>query len=147
MKKLGFLIVFGALINFSFAQNLGQIQRGQRGYVPPMVLNNETYIEVVEPYEEVEKMMPKCASVLKLDAFEQEILKGMLIKKFESQNFIVKDEKNTREDRKRKFTALDKEFFTELGTILSPEQIEAYKNIDFKESSKDKKKRKKNKRN
>ena len=140
-------MMFGVLVNFSFAQNLGQIQRGQRGYVPPMELNSETYIEVVEPFDEVEKMMPKCIAVLKLDAFEQEIIKGMLLKKFESQNFIVKDEKNTREDRKRKLIALDKQYIDELGTILSPEQIEAYKSIDFKESSKDKKKRKKNKRN
>jgi hypothetical protein len=147
MKKLGLLIVFGVLVNFTFAQNLGQIQRGQRGYVPPMVLNSDTYIEVVEPFEEVEKMMPKCISVLKLDAFEQEIIKGMLLKKFESQNVIVKDEKNTREDRKRKLTELDKEFFKELGAILSPDEIEAYKNIDFNKTSKEKKKRKKNKRN
>jgi hypothetical protein len=148
MKKIVLLVVFGVFFNVSYAQQVDRIQRGQRGYIPPPIAtNNDAYIEIIEPFEEVEKMMPKCISVLKLDAFEQEIIKGMLLKKFESQNFIVKEEKNTREDRKRKLTELDKEFFKELSTILSPEEIEAYKNIDFKESSKEKKKRKKNKKN
>lgn len=147
MKKIGLLSVFFAIVNFGFAQNLGQVQRGQRGYTPPIIYNEETYIELVDPYDEVDKMMPKCVSVLGLDAFEQEIMKSMLIKKFESQNAILQDEKNTRDDRKKKIDDLEKEYLKELSTILKPDEIIKYQSIDFTETNKEKKKRRKKNKN
>ncbi|PTM02313.1 MAG: hypothetical protein DA407_15265 [Bacteroidetes bacterium] len=144
MKKLGLIILLGMFFSVGFAQQqLNQIQRGQRGYTPPIIYNNETYIELVDPFDEVDKMIPKCVAVLKLDAFEQEIIKGMLIKKFESQNAILENEKNTRADRKKKIDDLDKEYWKELATILKPDEIEKYKAIDFTETNKEKKKRRK----
>ena len=147
MKKLGLLIVLGVLSSAGFAQQqLNQIQRGQRGYSPPpLIMNEETYSELVDPYDEVDKMMPKCVAVLNLDAFEQEIIKGMLIKKFESQNAIREDEKNIRADRKKKIDDLEKEYWKELTTILEPDEIEKYKTIDFTETNKEKKNRRKKK--
>lgn len=147
MKKIVLVLVLGALFNFGFAQQANQIQRGQRGYVPEMRLNEETYIDLVDPFVEIEKMMPKCITVLGLDAFEQEIVKGMLLKKFESQNAILSDEKNTRADRKKKIDDLDKGFLVELGAILKPEEIDKFRAIDFTETKSEKKKRKKKKRN
>jgi hypothetical protein len=147
MKKLGLLIVLGVFLNVGYAQQADQIQRGQRGYSPPMKLNDETYIELVDPYDEVDKMMPKCIAELNIDAFEQEIIKAMLLKKFESQNVILENEKNTRADRKRKMETLEKEFLKELSTILNPDEIEKYLNIDFRESNKERKHRRKNLKN
>ncbi|MEZ4797721.1 MAG: hypothetical protein R2785_11205 [Flavobacteriaceae bacterium] len=147
MKKFGLLGIFLALVNFGFAQNLGQVQRGQRGYTPPIIYNDETYIELVDPYDEVDKMMPKCVSVLGLDAFEQEIIKSMLIKKFESQNAILQDEKNTRDDRKKKIDDIEKEYLKELSTVLKPDEIIKYQSIDFTETNKEKKKRRKKNKN
>ena len=134
--------VFGVVFNVGFAQQADQIQRGQRGYNPPIIYNNETFIELVDPYDEVDKMLPKCIAVLGLDAFEQEIIKGMMIKKFESQNAILEDEKNKREDRKKKIDALNKQYIIELSTILKPDEIVKYQAIDFTETNKEKKKRK-----
>jgi len=145
MKKIVFLVVLAGIMQIGFAQQADQIQRGQRGYAPPLILNEETFIELVDPYDEVDKMMPKCIAELGLDAFEQEIIKGMLIKKFEKQNSILEDEANTRADRKKKIDLLEKEFLKELGTILKTEEIEKYKTIDFTESNKEKKKRRKKK--
>ena len=142
MKRLVVLVVFGVVFNVGFAQQADQIQRGQRGYNPPIIYNNETFIELVDPYDEVDKMLPKCIAVLGLDAFEQEIIKGMLIKKFESQNAILEDEKNKREDRKTKIDALNKQYIIELSTILKPDEIVKYQAIDFTETNKEKKKRK-----
>lgn len=147
MKKIGLLIIFGALFNFGFAQQVDRIQRGQRGYTPPIIYNEETFIELVDPYDEVDKMIPKCAAELGLDAFEKEIIKGMLIKKFEKQNAILEDEKNTRSDRKKKIDDLEKEYLKELATILNPDKIEKYKTIDFSETNKEKKNRKKRRKN
>ncbi len=142
MKRLVVLVVFGVVFNVGFAQQADQIQRGQRGYNPPIIYNNETFIELVDPYDEVDKMLPKCIAVLGIDAFEQEIIKGMLIKKFESQNAILEDEKNKREDRKKKIDALNKQYIIELSTILKPDEIVKYQAIDFTETNKEKKKRK-----
>jgi hypothetical protein len=135
------------IFNFGFSQQAYQVQRGQRGYSPPMILNEDTYIDLVDPYDEVDKMMPKCIKVLGLDAFEEEIIKGMLIKKFESKNAILKDEKNSRTDRKKKIDDLEKAFLKELGTILKPDEIAKYQTIDFTETNKEKKKRRRNKKN
>ena len=142
MKRLVVLVVFGVVFNVGFAQQADKIQRGQRGYNPPIIYNNETFIELVNPYDEVDKMLPKCIAVLGLDAFEQEIIKGMMIKKFESQNAILEDEKNKREDRKKKIDALNKQYIIELSTILKPDEIVKYQAIDFTETNKEKKKRK-----
>jgi hypothetical protein len=142
MKRLVVLVVFGVVFNVGFAQQADQIQRGQRGYNPPIIYNNETFIELVDPYDEVDKMLPKCIAILGLDAFEQEIIKGMIIKKFESQNAILEDEKNKREDRKKKIDALNKQYIIELSTILKPDEIVKYQAIDFTETNKEKKKRK-----
>ena len=142
MKRLVVLVVFGVVFNVGFAQQADQIQRGQRGYNPPIIYNNETFIELVDPYDEVDKMLPKCIAVLGIDAFEQEIIKGMMIKKFESQNAILEDEKNKREDRKTKIDALNKQYIIELSTILKPDEIVKYQAIDFTETNKEKKKRK-----
>jgi hypothetical protein len=147
MKKLVVLVVFGFVYNVGVAQQADQIQRGQRGYAPPILYNNEAFIELVDPYDEVDKMMPKCITALNLDAFEQEIIKSMMIKKFESQNVILKDEKNTREDRKKKMDDLNKEYLKELSTILKPDEILKYQAIDFTETNKEKKNRRKKKKN
>lgn len=147
MNKIGLILLFCFLSSNVIAQQVNQIQRGQRGYIPQMRLNEDTYIDLVNPFDEIDKMMPKCIEILKLDAFEQEIMKAMLLKKFESMNVILSDEKNLRADRKKKIDELEKAFLLELGTILTPEEIDDFKAADFTETKSDKKKRKKKKKN
>ena len=149
MKKAYFLFL-GILICCVFqtvnAQQVDRIQRGQRGYTPPPKVNHETYIELKDPYEATNIILPKCVEAFKLDDFEKEILKNILIKQFESQNAILSDKKNNREDRKKKILDFDKVFFRELSTILSAEEIETFKTINFEESKEERKKKKKDKR-
>lgn len=149
MKRIYFLFL-GVLLISSFqainAQQADRIQRGQRGYTPPPNVNYETYIELKDPYEETNIILPKCIEEFKLDAFEKEILKNILIKQFESQNEILSDKKNSREARQKKFLDLDKYFYKELSLILTTEEIEKYKVMDFEESKEEKKKKKKNQR-
>ena len=148
MRRIVLFLLLGVLCgNEIIAQQLNQVQRGQRGYVPQMRLNEDTYIDLVDPYAEVDKMMPRCVTELNLDAFEQEIMKAMLLKKFESSNAILSDEKNLRADRKKKLDALNKEFLKELRTILSSEEVDIFNAIDFSESKIEKKRRKKKKKN
>ena len=76
-------------------------------------------------------------------AFEKEIIKGLLFKKIENQNMILEDEGNSREDRKKKLVALDKIFYQDLASILTKEEIDHFKIMDFSETREDKKEKKK----
>lgn len=128
------------------AQQIDGIQRGQRGYVPPPKQSFKTYFELKDPYEETNIILPKCVEAFKLDAFEKEILKSILIKNIESHNVILSDKKNTREVRQKKIIELNKYFYKELSSILSEEEIEEYKVMDFEETKEEKKKKKKDRR-
>ncbi len=149
MKRTYFVFI-GILLCCIFqtinAQQVDRIQRGQRGYTPPPKVSYGAYIELKDPYEETNIILPKCIEAFNLDDFEKEILKNILIKKFESQNAILNDKKNSREDRQKKILELDKGFYKELSSILSAEEIEKYKIMDFEESKEEKKKKKKNRR-
>ncbi|RLD29150.1 MAG: hypothetical protein DRI75_04325 [Bacteroidetes bacterium] len=149
MKKIYFFLL-GIVISCAFqtinAQQIDRIQRGQRGYVPPARLSNETYIETKDPYREANIILPKCIEEFELDAFEKEVLKNMLIKKFENQNVILSDKNNNRETRRKKMLDLDKDFYKELSSILTAEEIEQFKVMDFVQSKEVKKKKKKNRR-
>lgn len=139
------VLVFGLMMSFQFitAQNLGQIQRGQRGYVPPSKFNSGPYIDKVDPYETTSIVLEKCTNEFKLDAFQSEILKGMLITKFEKHNAILEDENNTRDSRKTKLTALENQFLKDLNQVFTKEQIKDYQHLNFEETKEDKKKKKK----
>jgi len=135
----------------AFAQQANNVQRGQRGYVPPPKYNASTFIELHEPHEETVLIMSKCEDVFQLDAFQKEIMKSMLIKKFEDENAILSDKGNTREDRRKKIIDRNNVFLKDLGSILTTEQVNQFKIMDFTETKEDKrekkKKRKKNRKN
>ena len=88
MKKILIL----SLILFSsnlIAQQVYGVQRGQRGYIPPPKFEASAYITTINAYDELEKTLPKCIDVFKLDDFESEILKGLLLQKYERYNRFV----------------------------------------------------------
>ena len=152
MKKLGLLFLL--LISFQYVaaqnQNVSRQVRGSRGYVPPPKYNRGTYIELKNVQEETELILAKCEKEFNLDAFQKEILKSMLTKKLEAENAILEDKGNTREDRRKKIIDLNNNFFIELSSIFTTEQINHYKIMDFSEEDekikkKKKKKKKKNK--
>ena len=148
MKKV-FILFFGILICCSVeglnAQQLGRAQRGQRGYTPAPRQITEKFIELKDPYEETNRILPKCVEAFKLDAFEQEILKSSLIHKFERLNRILEDKKINREERKKNLISIDKEFYREISTILTQDEVEEFKLIDFEETKEEKKLKKKKK--
>ena len=147
MKRLfGVLSLLLLMTTYGFSQQADMIQRGQRGYVPPMQYNNSAYITIKDPVEETQLVLAKCEQEFALDAFQKEIMKNMLIKRFEDENAILKDEANTKESRRKKLDLREKQFFAELESILNQDQVERFKDMDFSETKSDKKKRKKKKR-
>jgi len=144
LKYFVFLLVFSLSLPTLFAQQPERIQRGQRGYIPPSTRNfNNTYIELRNVREEVNIMVPKCEQAFGLDAFQKEILKSLLTKRFEDENAIVSDEDNSKDERQIKLRNREVQFYSDLESILSLEQIDEFKNMDFSETTEDKKKKRK----
>ena len=130
----------------SFSQQLYNVQRGQRGYIPPPKYEASAYITTLDVYEELNKVLPVCVTTFSLDEFEAQILKGMLLNKYESYNSIVSNTDNSKESRQEQLKQLDIDFVKSLTIILTPDEITTYVDMDFSDKKKGKKKRKKKKR-
>ena len=147
MKKV---FIFLLLISSSniIAQQVYGIQRGQRGYIPPPKYEASAYISTINPYEELEKVLPKSVETFKLDDFEREIFKGLLLEKYDNYNRIVENTDSSKEVRQDALRQLEINFVKSLSVILTPDEISMFVDMDFSEKEQRKKKRRrKNKKN
>ena len=144
IKFLIFFLISSFSIQ-SFSQQLYNVQRGQRGYIPPPKYEASAYITTLDVYEELNKVLPVCVTTFSLDEFESQILKGMLLKKYESYNSIVSNTDNSKEARQEQLKQLDIDFVKSLTIILTPDEITTYVDMDFSDKKKGKKKRKRRK--
>ncbi len=138
-------MIFSFISLQSFSQQVYNIQRGQRGYIPPPKYEASAYITTLNVYEELDAVLPMCVTAFNLDEFETQILKGMLLKKFESYNSIVSNTDNSKESRQDQLKQLEIDFVKSLSIILTPDEITTYVDMDFSDKKKEnKKKRRKN---
>ena len=142
--------IFGIVLMLSqplIAQNLGRIQRGQRGYTPP-----PTYIEASNPtlanaIDVANEKMPVYIEKFKLDDFEAAVFKNMLVGHETKMKAINENPSLDYYTRQEVLTKQLDAFLIELKTILSPEEILEFPTIQFdKRIGKKKKKKKKKKR-
>ena len=141
-------LTFIAILFFStqsFSQQLYNVQRGQRGYVPPPKYEASAYITTLDVYEELNIVLPMCVSSFSLDEFETQILKGMLVKKFDSYNAVVSNTDLSKEARQDQLKQLEIDFVKSLTIILTPDEITTYVDMDFNKKKKGKKRKKKRK--
>ena len=129
----------------SFSQQLYNVQRGQRGYVPPPKYEASAYITTLDVYEELNIVLPMCVSSFSLDEFETQILKGMLMKKFDSYNAVVSNTDLSKDARQDQLKQLEIDFVKSLTIILTPDEITEYVDMDFNKKKKGKKRKKKRK--
>jgi|TARA_B100000929_G_scaffold73282_1_gene56711 hypothetical protein len=129
----------------SFSQQLYNVQRGQRGYVPPPKFEASAYITTLDVYEELNVVLPMCVASFSLDEFETQILKGMLVKKFDSYNAVVSNADLSKEARQDQLKQLEIDFVKSLTIILTPDEITEYVDMDFNKKKKGKKRKKKRK--
>ena len=127
----------------SFSQQLYNVQRGQRGYIPPPKYEASAYITTLDVYEELNKVLPVCVTTFSLDEFEAQILKGMLLNKYETYNSIVSNTDNSKESRQEQLKQLDIDFVKSLTIILTPDEITTYVDMDFNKKKKGKKEKRK----
>jgi|TARA_B100000959_G_scaffold46531_1_gene47351 hypothetical protein len=141
-------LTFIAILFFStqsFSQQLYNVQRGQRGYVPPPKYEASAYITTLDVYEELNIVLPMCVSSFSLDEFETQILKGMLMKKFDSYNAVVSNTDLSKDARQDQLKQLEIDFVKSLTIILTPDEITTYVDMDFNKKKKEKKRKKKRK--
>ena len=147
MKKIFLFILFVSSSNL-IAQQVYGIQRGQRGYIPPPKYEASAYISTINAYEELEKVLPKSVEIFKLDDFEREIFKGLLLEKYDNYNRIVENTDSSKEARQDALRQLEIDFVKSLSVILTPDEISMFVDMDFSEKKqKKKKKKRKNKNN
>ena len=146
MESFFKFLTFIAILFFStqsFSQQIYNVQRGQRGYVPPPKYEASAYITTLDVYEELNIVLPMCVSSFSLDEFETQILKGMLVKKFDSYNAVVSNTDLSKEARQDQLKQLEIDFVKSLTIILTPDEITTYVDMDFKKKKKEKKGKKK----
>ena len=139
-------LTFIAILFFStqsFSQQIYNVQRGQRGYIPPPKYEASAYITTLDVYEELNMVLPMCVSSFSLDEFETQILKGMLVKKFDSYNAVVSNTDLSKEARQDQLKQLEIDFVKSLTIILTPDEITTYVDMDFNKKKKEKKGKKK----
>jgi len=139
-------LTFIAILFFStqsFSQQIYNVQRGQRGYVPPPKYEASAYITTLDVYEELNIVLPMCVSSFSLDEFETQILKGMLVKKFDSYNAVVSNTDLSKDARQDQLKQLEIDFVKSLTIILTPDEITTYVDMDFNKKKKEKKGKKK----
>lgn len=144
------IFLFLLLISSSniIAQQVYGIQRGQRGYIPPPKYEASAYISTINAYDELEKVLPKSVETFKLDDFEREIFKGLLLEKYDNYNRIVENTDSSKEVRQDALRQLEINFVKSLSVILTPDEISMFVDMDFSEKEQRKKKRnRKNKKN
>lgn len=138
-------------ITSSLAQNLGSIQRGQRGYTPP-----PRALEAGEPEKPDVNIMAqenatRYAQELNMDAFKKEVLKSYL-KDFYREKIDISYNPELKFDEKQPLIiAANNKFEKRLIEILDADQIETLLSFEQlglkpKDEKKDKKKKKKKKR-
>lgn len=148
MESFFKFLTFIAILFFStqsFSQQLYNVQRGQRGYIPPPKYEASAYITTLDVYEELNMVLPMCVASFSLDEFETQILKGMLMKKFDSYNAVVSNTDLSKDDRQDQLKRLEIDFVKSLTIILTPDEITEYVDMDFNKKKKGKKRKKKRK--
>ena len=148
MESFFKFLTFIAILFFStqsFSQQLYNVQRGQRGYIPPPKYEASAYITTLDVYEELSIVLPMCVASFSLDEFETQILKGMLVKKFDSYNAVVSNTDLSKEARQDQLKQLEIDFVKSLTIILTPDEITEYVDMDFNKKKKGKKRKKKRK--
>ena len=148
MESFFKFLIFIAILFFStqsFSQQVYNIQRGQRGYVPPPKFEASAYITTLDVYEELNMVLPMCVASFSLDEFETQILKGMLMKKFDSYNAVVSNTDLSKDARQDQLKQLEIDFVKSLTIILTPDEITEYVDMDFNKKKKGKKRKKKRK--
>ncbi|WP_374959027.1 hypothetical protein [Gilvibacter sp.] len=140
------LIVFGSL-GTAFSQNLGQIPRGQRGYVPPPLPREQGSIAIENTLEDIDEKMDLYAAEFELDAFEKAVVKNYIVEYEKEKMAVMADETVSYDVKQQTYKKLNEKLSGNLSTMLTEEQVARFGELHFGDQKKKKKKKRRNKNN
>ena len=136
------LFVFG--LHTMVAQNLNDIQRGQRGYSPPPLDREQGGIAIDNTLEDIDEKMDLYQQEFSLDAFEKAVLKNYIVD-FETEKMsLLENETISYDVKQQSLLKLNDKLSTTLATLFTEEELTKFQILHFQEGSKKKKRRKKN---
>ncbi|MBE16480.1 MAG: hypothetical protein CL867_09535 [Cytophagaceae bacterium] len=155
MKQIRFLLTLlgvGLLLvttTTAAAQNLGSIQRGQRGYTPP-----PRAIEAGEPEKPDTNLMAQekaaiYAEALQIDAFKKEVLRSYLEDYYKEKIAVSYNPELKYDEKQPLLNAASKKYEARLAEVFDKDQINqllAYEEIGVGGDKKERKKKKRKKR-
>jgi len=137
------LIVFA--FNPLVAQNLNDIQRGQRGYSPPPMPREQGAISIADPLEDIDQKMDLYQEEFTLDAFEKAVLKNYLVE-FETEKLgILENETISYDVKQQAILKLNDKLSAKLITLLTEEEVVKFQALHFDTRTKRQKRKDKNK--
>ncbi|NQX78174.1 hypothetical protein [Gilvibacter sp.] len=140
------ILIFGSL-GTAAAQNLGQIQRGQRGYVPPPLPRDQGAIAIEDTLEDIDEKMDLYETEFELDAFEKAVVKNYIVEYEKEKMGIMADESITYDVKQQSYKKLDEKLSGNLVTVLTEEQVARFGELHFGDKKKKKKKKRRNRNN
>lgn len=155
-KMIRSLILVLLLFSFgtnAMGQNLGSIQRGQRGYSPPAQNRPAGEPEPPDVYLLSQERADMYQEILQIDDFQKEVLKTFLKDHYAKTSAIAFDENLKFENKQKGINAEKKILEKNLLDVFSKEQTESImseeqfgsKTKEYKKEKKKEKKRKKKK--
>ena len=142
------LLIFCFICVFGFAskaQNLNQIQRGQRGYTPPPLEQDEKKISVENSLADIDEKMARYQVVFALDAFELAVLKNIIVD-FETQKMqLLGDETIEYSTKQTQIKQLESKLLQEVTVFLNEEEVKQFMLLHLNKDNKRKKKEKRKK--
>lgn len=143
---LAVMMIVGSFTSLE-AQNLNQIQRGQRGYSPPPLDREQGAISIENTVEQVDEKMELYAVEFGLDAFEKAVMKNYLVD-FETEKMAILENENIAYDIKQQSVLkLNDKLRGKLATMLSEDELNRFAELHFGPQDKKKKRKKKKNRN
>lgn len=132
------------------AQNLGRVQRGQRGYTPPPLQTGDKKMYIEDELADIDTKMDIYQAELQLDEFEKAVMKNMIIDYETQRKAMLQDETIEYQKKMEQVEKYKEALRKELEVFLTEEEIRTFSNLHFNDDKLDKivkKKKKENKRN
>lgn len=149
-KQLLWAGLFVAFMPITAQAQLSQIQRGQRGYIPPPLPARETTMSVENTLENIDAKMEIYEAEFSLDAFEKEVMKNTLVDFEERRMATMGDESIEYKTKVETVQKSQEQLAKDLQVFLTEEEVARFGELHFgaelidKEIRKKKKERKKN---
>lgn len=139
-------VILGTL-GTAFGQNLNQVQRGQRGYIPPPIPRDQGAIAIDDTLEGLDEKMDIYATEFELDAFEKAVVKNYIVDYENEKMDLLRNENISYDVKQQSILKLNDKLRANLGTMLTEEQLGRFGELHFGDQKKKKKKKKRNKSN